>query len=314
MPHLNAVPDDAGICSRYAYLMQNYINKTAIWLIMSPILWVIIGIIAAYILLNIFSREFRKFSKWFSRISAVMFVIFAIVAVFVYLDLSKLAKDFPVKQSVFAFDNNGNISTAFFITFPNKSDVMQGVRMLSQQQIDDLNAKFTQKDYAAMLDGNYKLVIVKRKSLEDNLPVALEFNKIFYSRDEIISIITQPNGFDLFFDKFFQESKFPAGVDKETVKERLLQELKLSNANDIKSYMFIFAFVTGVLGGSQGSPLNTITLLEQYQKGYIIVYPETISLKMFKLVPFSTVKNIMQDLSPKEAEILNKPAETAEQA
>ncbi len=266
-------------------------------------IWLIIILAVILIVLKILAHTFKNIAKFLTILSVISFIVFVIFGIILFIDSRELSKNLFNKESIFVFDNNGSISTAFALDFSNKENLQEGTTFLSKEEINELDSQFKIKNYSAMKSDYYKLWVVKRELLVNLLEEDLEFAGMPISEQELLDMIINEGSLDLFIEKLAEYQNIPEQITAAMLKTQFLNQLKLSNDDDFRALMFMFAFFEGGLGGSKASPVNTIDLLEEYKKGNLLIYPEKITLSMVKRAPLGLMRNTLIKVMEKTKDI-----------
>jgi hypothetical protein len=172
----------------------------------------------------------------------------------------------PHRSSTVIITNNDQLLTGMIFNPQESRPTPIQDTLLSTYQVNYYN-----KDYALILENNFKLIILNLSTLQPYIPNEIKLNKSFsFSKEEYIKEITSEAPFSKYLSTIKNQS-----IDNSSIRMMaIIISLQNSTINNSPEFLL---------------PL----LLENYQEGDIIIYPETISLKLLKLVPASLVKDII---------------------
>ena len=214
-----------------------------------------------------------KAVKWIFKIIGLMFLIGFVLSLvlgfFVYKDLSELKQNWPDSNKLVLLAND-KVYAGMITTFSGDEEPVL------IENVEDYQIAYQNKDYQTILGSNYKLFIFKLSMFEKDEEIDFGDKKI--SQDMVINAIENDNA-----SKFIGES----------------EQTEIKNGAEINGMLF------GLLLQSELTK-DPLFIFKQYSKGNVVIYPETITFKLIKAVPFSLIEGIAKQVISKTEERLSQ--------
>ena len=131
-----------------------------------------------------------------------------------------------------------------------------------------------------MLGSNYKLFIFKLSMFEKN-DEEIEAGETTLSKRELIDAIESEDAVGMIAVELAKDS----GAPVDAIKSQTLDEF----GSDTKYKGLLFGLL--LQDGMQNDPLF---IFKQYSSGNIVIYPETITFKLIKALPFSLIEGVAE--------------------
>jgi len=214
-----------------------------------------------------------RFVKALAR-TIIIVVIIALVlgaGLYVLTDANDLRVNFLSKEKLLLLDLDGNIVAAV---------ISKGVSVpVPVTDVKSLNVLYHSENYQSMLNDNYKLVVFQWDSFRD-LSIVGEDNYVF-SIDDVKQIM------ELEDPKMFYVEKLVGEQGAAFLAPISAQVEKIFPTNDyFRSVVFSFMIAQS---------FENTSIFEKYLDGTVFIYPETITLKLLKILPFSWVRDFLPD-------------------
>jgi hypothetical protein len=208
-----------------------------------------------------------KLLKGLFKLLFVLAIIALVVGAgyYIFNDAKNLGAGLQSGSKLFLLDLDGNIVGGATIT--TGSPVL--VDSLAQ-----LNDQYHQKNYAGMLGNNFKMLIFNWSLFDD-----LEFfnaGASNFTKEQMLAFFRADKPKQLFVGMLTNDTGMQQlmlqGIDKDFPKD-----------DSLKSMLFLVAFSTA----------NQTKVFTSLQTGQTKVYPETISIKLIKLMPASLIEKFV---------------------
>lgn len=194
----------------------------------------------------------------------LFFTIFLVITgFFIYRDVMDLKKNFMNSSKLFLLEDEGKfLAGAQMYGFDLENEPPH---MLNGNEIEELNSK---SGYKEVLGSHYKIILI-RMDVFNALPDSIQIGNIkTISKDNLFSLLRSDNPINDFLGS---NGELPEGANDDAA---------------FKTVLFFGAF--GVLVKEKGP----FYILNEYKKGNVLVYPETITFKTIRFLPVSTAEKI----------------------
>ena len=222
----------------------------------------IIVVIALIILSVVFLKQFFKV---IAGLWSVLFIVLIVLSVLLYFDVKDLQANFDKGEKVVLLKENGNILTGFRL--------LENQKTTFYKDISDADNAFKAKNYASLKGNAYKLLIAQKDLFSD-----VDFITVIgypLDRATLFSYLNDDAPKEKAAEFISKENAVPKNlVTKEIEKE-------FSTEDQFKGYLF--AKLMGRTLEKKGANF----IIQEYKKGTIEVYPETIAFKMIDYLPQS---------------------------
>jgi len=218
----------------------------------------------------------RKFVKWAFRIVSLIFLISFVLSLvlgfFVYQDMKELSHGWPDSDKLVLLAND-EVYAGMITTFG------EGKEPVFVDDVDNYQTAYQDKDYQTILAANYKLFIFKL-SMFERTDEELDFSGEKISKTEIINAIESGDSIDFIADELTENTG-----SKEEWKSEVMKEV----GGDSKFKGMLF----GVLLQNKMTK-DPLFVFKQYSKGNVVIYPESITFKLIKALPFSLIEGVAE--------------------
>jgi len=218
----------------------------------------------------------RKFVKWAFRIVSfiflISFVLSLVLGFFVYQDMKELSRGWPDSDKLVLLAND-DVYAGMITTFG------EGGEPVFVENVANYQAAYQDKDYQTILGANYKLFIFKLSMFEKN-DEELDFSGEKISQTEIINAIESSDSID-----------FIAGeLDGNTGSK---EEWKSEVIGEVGGDAMFKGLLFGLLLQNKMMK-DPLFVFKQYSRGNVVIYPESITFKLIKALPFSLIEGIAE--------------------
>lgn len=224
------------------------------FLIVSLILFVLFLIL----MFKVVGKVFKIVMKVMSLLTLIMFI----VMFFVSMDVADMKEKLPTEDKLFLFVNEQGVQSAYAIgTMDRIPDAISDV--------SDYNQYYKNDDFSELKDKYYKILVIK-ESFFDSVK-EINFSDLTITKSEIDSILgaSDPNSkmVDLILEKRGVGPEYRSSIE--------------DGVKDARGLLYFTMFGTMLQGDSP------LLLLDKYKNNQMVVYPETITFKFVKYMPFA---------------------------
>lgn len=248
----------------------------------------ILGLIVFCLIAGIVLAIIKKTIKFFMYFGIAVVIISVVLGAMLFSDISKLSEKVQTENKLFLFEKNGSIDGGMIL-----SDLSIGeMTYFNEEKIKEMNLLYSTKELDKVLGDNYKLIIIKQSALEKIGNITL--NNESKPKEEVLNIINAEKPIEAFIVKMAEQDdrKINAlNTEERKIADAELQKQIAKATNDFKAQMNITddTQFRGMLYAIIASNIiNDIPLLlENYKNENIIIYKETMTFELIKLIPSS---------------------------
>lgn len=236
---------------------------------MSPLVWLLIIFVALVVGFAVLVRFVKAFAG-----TIIILAILSIVvggSIYVIHDANDLRVNFLPKEKLLVLDLDGDIVAAVI-----SRDVSVPVPVTD---VKGLNVLYHSKDYKAMLGTNYKLLVFKWDAFR-SLKVVGD-DQYMFTIEDVKKVMTLEDPKKYYIEQYLGSSAAEfAGIIASQVD-------KVFPTNDyFRSVVFSFMIAKS---------FEDASVFEAYVNEDVSIYPETITLKLIRWLPFSWVQDFVSD-------------------
>jgi energy-coupling factor transporter transmembrane protein EcfT len=240
-------------------------------------IWGLVGIILAIIIILAILKFVFKMVKLVFWIVVIIFIITSVLGIFTYRDALDMKENLESQPKIYFLKQDETLVSGFSI---GKLDEVP--EFFDFSKIVEYQNNFKNKDYEDMLDENYKIFILDMETFDFN-DENIEFIGGEVSKKTLQTVLNSDDPIEVY------KSKTNINV----------RNYGIEDPGEFKGN--IFATLFNEKSGSMGQ----LFIMIEYKKGNVIVYPETASFKMIKLLPTSFIKNVFEKAKDKAVEEIN---------
>lgn len=225
----------------------------------------------------------------------VLILIVVIGSTLIYFDAKNLRENTLSSKTTIILTNN-NYTSVFAGFIMNLDNTSKSTPL----KTEDLNLAATalkKKNYDVILNNSYKLIIIPEKSLQTILGqdiIINENSKI--SNNDFFVIAKSSTPIDIYLEKVVASI---AGIDStlgtSNIRNKIKDSIKknISSTDDeFKGRLFSAIFERVLLE-------NPEKIILEYKARRVIIYPETILLKILRMIPDDTIKKQFSEIKEK---------------
>jgi energy-coupling factor transporter transmembrane protein EcfT len=239
---------------------------------MNQLLLLAIIFIIAIIIIGVIVR----FVKAFARTVIILVILGLIVggSIYVLRDANDLRVNFLPEEKLLVLDLEGNIVAAV---------ISKGVSVpVPVTDVKGLNVFYHAMDYKAMLGDNYKLLVFKWDAFRDLKVVGDD--KYMFTIEDVRKVMTMEDP-----KKYYIEQYLGAGTVAALAEIVSAQVDRVFPTNDyFRSVVFSFMIAKSFEDSS---------VFEAYAGDDVWIYPETVTLKLIRWLPFEWVRDFVSGSS-----------------
>lgn len=235
----------------------------------------VILIIVAAVVIYFATRVLGKGLKIVIQVMLGLIVVLALLTATVYKDMENLKKGFQEGNNTFMLYENDKLYSAIILKpLGNVSIGLDNFGYFEEESIAYMEDALNNEDYKALLNNSKRLFIFKPEVM--NKPYNLDLGpEVRLSEGDLLSIIMSDDPYNV-LAKMLEE--------KYDMSEKSLQKTFESFYGDkekFKGYLFAAMLSNYFLNQKPGE------LVQSFKKKEIIVYPDTISFKLIKYLPWA---------------------------
>lgn len=205
--------------------------------------------------------------------SLLIFLIFIIVnagiGFLVYRDVMDIREKFSTSSKLVMLEDGGEIISAMQM----QSFDEEGFNFLDEDWIAHKQELFEKRNYKEIIGRNYKMFVIKLETFSDI--ESIEMEEFVLTNQDIFNILQSDRPSDVFFEVYIKDMEL-GEMQKTLARQQFNEEIGQKN---IKAMMLGLIFNKAL---EQEGPLF---IINNFKDSNIIVYPETITFKIIKLVP-----------------------------
>lgn len=220
---------------------------------MSALLKFILVAIAVVIIFYVFMKILKSVLKAVTFLALIFFLIIAILGGIIYLDYKDVKENFFEQDSLLAVVEEDDVLTVVEVS-PKVNLNKTPVSSFKNETIVELieNKSFN-------IDSHYKTIIVNDVVFEKGLPEKMEaFGAVNISKTEFMDVLSAEEPEDM--------------IDLSRI------EFRNNTSEDVKTVMVALGAREIVKNKGSGY------ILDEYKNENIMMYPETLSMKILKLI------------------------------
>jgi hypothetical protein len=252
------------------------------------LLFILVFILIAYLV-------FKLIKKIFLAVFTILFIlilIFASTGALVYFDVKSISekRDFNINL-IYGDKENPN----FALSLPMKNSSVE-IENIMSKDINSINEEdLSNKEgdfYIYISEKSYRNLIDNQSFYSVEGLETVEFQgfliNLSLSGEQLLTLLdsSEPNA--ILAKTISENNDFPpviADILLPFIEEEIEREMKEMNLN-INEILFVVSLYESV-----NNQENLITILEDYKKGEIEVYPNRFSFRLLKLLPVSVIAN-----------------------
>lgn len=211
----------------------------------------IITIVLILIVALVLWKLVKTVAKIFITVIIVFLIFFSISSYFIYKDVVDFKQNVGKGNIIVLADED--IITGFFMD-------SQKPRQLTEEEISQYTSYYRSTEYDSILGENYKVFIIKVKTVEDIENLDIQYGDLFIPGEKVIKAL---------------KSDHPAGVIGGELGESSVGELFDA---EIKAFLFSTLFTEQIIQ-------KPTFLMTQLKKGNVVIHPETPMFKFLKFIP-----------------------------
>ena len=225
----------------------------------------------------------------------VLILIVVTGSVLIYFDAKSLKENTLTSKTTIILTNNSysKVYAGFVMNLDNTSKS----RPLNSAELASATTAIKGKNYDLILNKSYKLIIIPEKSLQTILgtDIAVNENSKISNADFFI-IAKSDKPIDMYLEKIVASI---AGIDstlgtsnfRNKITDNLRKDIKATD-DEFKGRLFSAVFEKVLLE-------NPEKIILEYKARRVIIYPETILLKILRMVPDDTIKKQFGEIKEK---------------
>ncbi|MBU1198375.1 MAG: hypothetical protein KKF46_05430 [Nanoarchaeota archaeon] len=235
---------------------------------------ILLLIIVAVVIIYFATKFLTKTVKIITKVILLIVVVLVFLTILSYKDMMDVRTGFEKNNNTFFLYENNKLSTAVMLK-PITSDnlTMESVNYFTKDELEEFEKNIEAKDYKSLLNNNNKIFIVKSNLLDKPYNINLGAN---LDQEDLLSMIWSEDPFLILAQK--SQENYDMNIDrlKENFKEIYGTE------ETFKGYIFA-GLIINIFFNKQ----ETGDLTKNLKTGDLKIYPESISFKISKYLPWA---------------------------
>jgi len=266
-------------------------------------LMIIIFIIGVSIILRLVKKAFKAAGLILLLFLLINFV-FTITVVRDFIDIKNTWFSEP---RIYAFEDNNDIKAAVSFTFPDQTGTPD-LTLAKAEDLEGYSAAFNADDLESIKGNNHRLFLMNRTFVEKMVVPELDVGDSIITREQSLEILTGDNGFELFANLLTGQN---ASSLTEEQRQTLYESLRIEEESQFRSMYLMMSVVQGMFSGGPSGLLDSI---EQFKKGSLIIHPETMFFRSFRIFPVSFLRSIAGRAKEKASDLAGNVAADVKEA
>lgn len=241
----------------------------------------LIVIIGAILLLFKFARHAIK---WLVIAISIVIIASAVFGVNLFNDIRDLQENFPKAQKLLLLKEGNTLLAGFEGKLFSSDDVLS---YTNKEQLTAFQQYYNVRDMRS-LRGNYFKVIVFDASAFEQMELSVSGNA-----NEILDMIRVDETLVHAVTRAIEKENLP---DTPETRNFLIKDFKakgISSDEDMRAFLFMMLF-------KEALEKDPLFLMNGFKSGDIVVYPETITFKLAKIIPTDVLENTLATLMKSE--------------
>ena len=227
-------------------------------------------------------KGIKKVAAWVLLIILALALFGTIFSLDVFKDVTDLAQNLPTARKLFVLKDDSTLHTAFESSALNAN----ALSFIDQKTIASFQSSYAKGDLNTIRGSYYKLVIVDAAALTSN-KLTVNNNEIAVA--DVLEAIRADNTRERVVQFIIKEKSLPDTAEtKRYVQEQLGSSIKTDA--DMRATLFVQLIADAVAR-------NPLFVTRGLASNTIIVYPETITFKVLKILPESIAQKLVQSFT-----------------
>ena len=239
---------------------------------------ILIVIIGGILLLFKFARHALK---WLVIAFGIVLVASAVFGVNLFNDIRDLQENFPKAQKLLLLKDGNTLLAGFEGKLFSSDDVLSYV---SKEQLAAFQQYYNVRDLRGIRADYFKVIIFDLSSFEK---MDLMIGNLASS--EVLTTIRAPDTLAGTVARAIEKENLP---DTPETRNFLIKEFKtkgISSNEEMRAFLFVQLFAAAL-------EKDHLFLMNGFKSGGIVVYPETITFKLAKIIPTGVLKGALDKL------------------
>lgn len=234
---------------------------------------IVIILILLGALIILFATKFlSKTFKIITKVMLILIIILVVLTLLVYKDMNELKQGFVNKNNTFfLYEDNKLYSAVTLKPMTSTNLSIDSFNYFTLEELEQAEDYLNKKNYQALLNNNYRIFLLSTSILKK--PYALELGGTL-NQDDLLDVIISEDPFVCLAEK----TQAAYNADIETLRQGFKD--MYGNQEKLKGYLFA-ALLTNYFQKQEAGEL-----VSNIKNKKIRIYPETISFKIIKYLPW----------------------------
>ncbi len=239
---------------------------------------------------------FRALIKVVFTVLTVLSILVLLFGAFAYFDAVKLKNNMQNSSNVYLLRDGGAIVAGF----EGSGMTREAIRFFSEDEISGIDDAIRAGDREEVLGDSFKLFVISSEAFEGI--ESIELNNAEYSLNETLALIKDAEPVRVFVSRVYRNLGIEFSSLPEEEQKNIMNEVRdaLETREDQEFRDFVFA----VLFSNALQKKGEFFLVNEFRKGNIEIYPETVIFAFLKRVPsgiFNKAMTVAKDKAGKAA-------------
>ncbi|MBI4153347.1 hypothetical protein HY497_02390 [Candidatus Woesearchaeota archaeon] len=217
--------------------------------------------------------------KWVLIAIGIMLIASAVFGINLFNDIKDLQKNFPKAQKLLLLNEDNMILAGFEGKLFSSDDVLS---YISEEQRAAFQQHYSVRDLRGLRENYFKVIMFDTSAFEQ-MELSVSGN---ISANEALGIIRADNPIARTVTQVIRRDHLPDTPETRSFLTKGFREKGVSSDDDMRAFLFVLLFKAAL-------EKDPWFLMNGFKSGSIIVYPETITFKLAKLVPMGVLKEAL---------------------
>ena len=256
--------------------------------LLSAVPYGIFGLIAFVVLAVLLFKYARMLFKIFAVINILALIGSAILIAALVTDVKDLQENFPQADKLFILKDGQKLLAGFRGSLFSQNEA---VSYLNRTELEKAQEYYAANNIEALRGSAFKLFIIDKKLFDKDSSTSLPGSSTTVGH--ILTLLQTENTLGAFVLDTMKRENLPNNPDvQDYVKENLKKDTGISTDDGMRGMLFAQLFSV--------TAQDPLSLYSEYKKDHLIIYPETITFKLLKLIPESILEGVAKELLSQE--------------
>jgi hypothetical protein len=244
---------------------------------------IVVVLIGAAIAVTLMLRVTKTVATWALFILVIFVVAATVFGVNIVADISELGEKLPKAQNTILLRESNTILTGFTGKLFDSDAVLA---YLTKDTIAISQNYYAQENFEQLKGDSYKVMIIDSAAFQGTINI--DDNQV--PSQEIIASIRSLDTLNQAISASIDQQNLPDTPEvRNLLKKNLHQQFNVSTDADMRALLFV-----QLLSSSMEN--DRFFLIKEFKNDNVIVYPETITFKLAKMLPGSVLDSLAEKM------------------